>query len=78
MPVYTCPECGNQGEPGFIIPEPYAFQMRGRMQGKHVYKCGRCGTGLQRNGLLSKKLSKIPVHTWTEMEREWRAAFPNG
>ena len=78
MPVYSCPECGNRGEPGVIIPEPYAFQVRGRMQGKHVYKCGGCGTGLRRYGLFSRELIKIPAHTWTEMEREWEAVFPDG
>ncbi len=78
MPIYRCPECGNRGEPGVIIPEPYAFEVRGRSQGKHVFKCGRCGTGLRRCGYLSNKLTKIPTDTWTEMEREWGAAFPNG
>jgi DNA-directed RNA polymerase subunit RPC12/RpoP len=78
MPNYECPECGNRGEPGIMIPRPYAFQVRGRVKGKHVYKCGRCGTGLQRQGLLSTKLAKISTDTWMEMERSWERAFPNG
>jgi hypothetical protein len=78
VPVYRCPECGNQGEPGVIIPEPYAFQVRGRMEGRHVYKCGQCGAGLRRPGMFSKRLTKIPPETWTQMEREWEAVFPNG
>ena len=78
MPVYICPECGNRGEPGLITPQPYAFQLRGRVEGKHVYKCGRCGAGLRRHGFFSKELTKIPTGMWTQLEREWNAAFPDG
>ena len=78
VPIYQCPECGNQGEQGVIAPEPYAFQVRGRLQGKHVYKCGKCGAGLRRCGYFTHRLATISTDTWTEMEREWEETFPNG
>lgn len=72
MPRYRCPKCGNAGEPG--VPEqptPYGFDMRGRLQNKHVFKCCECGAGLLRRGIFSNKLTLIPADTWTEMERQW-------
>jgi predicted RNA-binding Zn-ribbon protein involved in translation (DUF1610 family) len=78
MPIYQCPECGNRGEPGVIIPEPFAFEVRGRLEGKNVFKCGKCGTGLQRCGYFTTRLAKISAEVWTEMERRWEMAFPSG
>jgi len=78
MPVYQCPECGNRGEPGITTPEPYAFQTRGRIQGKNVFKCGSCGTGLRRCGYFTSRLAKVSPDTWMKLEREWERAFPNG
>ena len=77
MPSYQCPECGNRGEPGFMIPEPYAFLVKGRSAGRNVYECGRCGTGLRRCGFFSSRLEKISTGTWAEGERKWDTAFPN-
>lgn len=78
MPKYECPVCGNRGEPGVIIPEPYAFEVRGKVKGKHVYKCGKCGCGLRRCGLFTTKLATISTETWMKMEQDWARAFPNG
>ena len=75
MPTYRCPECGNSGEPGVNIPEPSAFELRGQLQGKLVFKCGQCGAGLLRRGMFSKKLTRIPDESWREMERQWGAKF---
>jgi len=61
-----------------MIPEPYAFQVRGRLQGKNVFKCGGCGTGLHRCGHFTTRLATIAPERWMEMEREWEIAFPNG
>jgi hypothetical protein len=61
-----------------MIPEPFAFQVRGRLEGKNVFKCGECGTGLQRCGYFSTKLAKISPEVWLDMERQWEVAFPNG
>ena len=69
MSNYQCPECGNRGEPGFMITEPSAFLVRGRSAGKNVYECGGCGAGLRRCGLFSCTLEKIFNESRTEMER---------
>ncbi len=73
MTRYRCPKCGNAGEPG--VPSqsaPYWFELRGRLQNKHVFKCCECGAGLLRRGILSKKLTELPADKWAEMERQWR------
>jgi hypothetical protein len=76
MPIYRCPECGNHGEPGVNIPSKSSFEIRGMMDGKHVFKWGSCGVGLLRRGLISNKLTRIPDSAWKEMDREWTSRFP--
>jgi len=75
VPTYKCPKCGSKGEPGVTMPEHpegmEAFEIRGQIQGKHVFKCRQCGAGLLRRGMFSNRLTVLPSETWQEMERQW-------
>lgn len=76
MPTYTCPGCRNSGEPGIPEYQPgCAFEIRGQAAGKHVFKCQKCGAGLAKLGLFSKKLTLIAPDDWGPMEREWNRRF---
>lgn len=81
MPTYKCPQCMNVGEvgfSGFFEHQPNcAFESRGQASGRIVLKCRKCGTGLLKLGLFSKKLTVIPPHEWAPMEREWYENFPD-
>jgi hypothetical protein len=52
-----------------------AFEIRGRIKGKPVFKCCECGAGLLRLGTFSNKLRVIAPHDWEEKEREWHEHF---
>jgi hypothetical protein len=66
----TCAVCGYS-HPGPLIESE--FECRGMYQGKSVYKCCRCGSGLFVGNLsgLWGKSSVIPSHLWAELDRQW-------
>ena len=74
MPTYRCPLCKSVGENG--SRPTCAFENRGREASKPVFKCRKCGVGLLKLGMFSKKLTAIPPHEWAPMEHEWYTSFP--
>jgi hypothetical protein len=70
--IATCPRCGTSGI--ISIDGLGAFDIRGQFEGKGVWKCNNCGSGLFSNstiGIVDGKLKLIPDEVWNNMKRQW-------
>lgn len=76
--ITICPNCGNKGE--VAIDGLAAFDVRGQLDGKAVWKCNSCGCGLFL-GLFSGGLFGTPkiiqTDMWRRMQDEWNRNFGN-
>ncbi len=74
--ITTCPNCSNKGE--VSIDGLTAFDVRGQLDGKAVWKCNSCGCGLLL-GLFSGGLFGspriIPNDMWRRMQEERNRNF---
>ncbi len=61
-----CPKCGHMSASG--------FEVRGQFEGKAVWKCKECGTGLLVGPFLGSWGSPkiVPEETWSRMEKMWK------
>jgi len=70
--IATCPKCGASGI--VSIDGLGAFDIRGQLDGKGVWKCNKCGSGLYSRstiGIVDGKLKPIPDEVWNNMKRQW-------